>query len=142
MSLSLSQIREANPKITSSGEQHGLIKVVGNSVPDSEGKRFKEKDRPAMKSLREEESKMVKAMYINTKGNHERLPMIYCRWDGDPLLSYNFIPENEYEVPKGLVNQVNGKKVQKRSGLIDVNNKELMSDKMESSEHRFVAANF
>ena len=136
--FTLSSIKAPNPMFTKSGEEHGLVKVLPNSVPDSGMKRFKESDRPHMEKLRKEESKMVTVTYINTKGKNERLPMNYCRWDGDPLLAYHFIPEHDYEVPKGLVNQVNAKKNPKRSGLMDVNGKELLTDEMEMSEHRFV----
>ena len=140
--MSLSHIKEANPMTTPSGEEHGLIKVTGNSVPDSEGKRFKEKDREAMAKLRKDESKMVKATYINKKGTPERLEMTYCRWDGDPLLQYKFIPENDYEIPKGLIDQVNNKKTQKRSGLLDKSGKPLMTDTVETGDHRFVPVGF
>lgn len=138
----LSNIREANPMTTMSGEQHGLMKVVGNSVVDSDFKRFKEKDRPKMESLRKEQSRMVKATYINTEGSHERLELTYCLWDGDPLLSYKFIPEQEYEIPKGLVDQVNNKKIQKRSDLLDKSGKPLMKDEMATTVHRFVPTGF
>lgn len=139
---SLAQIREPNPQVTSQGEQHGLLKVVANSVPNSEGKRFKEKDRTGQAKVREDQSKMVKAVYINKRGNHERLEMNYCLWDGDPILGYKFIPEQEYEVPKGLIDQVNNKKVTKRSGLLDKNGKELMQDVSEGLEHRFIPSGF
>lgn len=140
--MSLAHIREADPKTLPSGEQHGLLKVVGNSVPDSEGKRFKEKDRPQMAALRKDQSKMVKCQYINKKGDAERLDMTFCLWDGDPLLTYKFVPDQEYEIPKGLVDQVNNKKVMKRSGLLDKNNKPLMVDSQEGTEHRFIALGF
>ena len=139
----LSSIREPNPQVTPSGEEHGLIKVVANSVPNSVGKRFKEKDRVAMQKMRDEESRMVKVQYINTKGSQERLERPYMRWDGDPVLTYRFIPEHEYEVPKGLVDEVNGKKIQKRSDLLDPKTgKPMLMDKLESSEHRFVAVGY
>ena len=140
--MSLSNIKEANPQVLPSGEEHGLLKVVGNSVPDSEGKRFKEKDRAPMASLRKEQSKMVKCQYINKKGNSERLEMTYCLWDGDPLLTYKFVPDQEYEIPKGLVEMVNNKKTMKRSGLLDAKGKALMTDVAEGTEHRFIPLGF
>lgn len=140
---SLSHIREAAPEFTSSGEKHGLIGVVANSVPNSEGKRFKEPHKVSMQKLRDEESRMVKVQYINTKGPEQRLERPYMRWDGDPILSYKFIPEQIYEIPKGLVDEINNKRNPKRSGLIDPKTKEpIMMDKMEHSEHRFVPVSF
>lgn len=138
----LSQIREPSPMKTASGEEHGLFKVVANSVPDSEGKRFKEKDRVAMKKMRDEESRMVKVQYINTKGPQERLERPYMKWDGDPILSYKFIPDHEYEIPKGLVDEVNNKKYTKRSDLLGKDGKPLMIDQVVTSEHRFVPCGF
>lgn len=139
----LSNIREPNPMRTASGEEHGLIKVVANSVPNSEGKRFKENHRTSMQKMRDDESRMIKAQYINTKGADQRLTLPYMRWDGDPILTYNFIPEHEYEVPKGLVDMINSKRNPKRSDLIDPKTKQpLLTDKMEQSEHRFVPVGF
>jgi len=138
----LASIREPNPMKTASGEEHGLIKVVANSVPNSEGKRFKEKDRVAMQKVRDDQSRMIKVQYINTKGPEQRLTIPYMLWDGDPILTYNFIPEHEYEIPKGLADLVNSKKHQKRSDLLDKSGKPLMMDKLESSEHRFVPVTF
>src|SRR5260221_3604630 len=140
--MSLSNIKEPSPQTLPSGEEHGLMKVVGNSVPDSEGKRFKEKDRVAMSSLRKDQSKMVKCEYINKKGDTERLELTYCLWDGDPLLSYKFVPNQEYEIPKGLVDMGNNKKTMKRSGPLDKNSKPLLVDTQEGTEHRFVAVGF
>lgn len=142
MTLTIANIREPAPMKTLSGEEHGLIKVLGNSVPDNDFKRFKEKDRPAMKKQKEEDGKMVKAIYINIKGSDQRLPMTYNKWDGDPLLAYKFIPDQEYEVPKGLVEQVNAKKINKRSGIVGLNGQPMLMDQLVSSEHRFVPVGF
>lgn len=135
----LAHIREPNPMRTASGEEHGLIKVVANSVPNSEGKRFKEQHRTSMQKQRDEESRMVKMQYINTKGPEQRLEKPYMRWDGDPILTYKFIPEEIYEIPQGLVDEINNKRIPKRSDLMDPHTKKpMLMDKMEMSEHRFV----
>lgn len=138
----IANIKEANPQFTPSGEKHGLVNVYGNSVPDNDFKRFKEKDRPAMKKMKEEDGKLVKAICINTKDSTRRLPMVYNKWDGDPLLQYIFIPDQEYEIPKGLVEQVNSKKLNKRSGILNKNGQPMMLDQQVPGEWRFVAAGF
>jgi hypothetical protein len=140
MQATIANIREPNPMKTESGEEHGLIKVVANSVPNSDGKRFKEKDRESMKKMRDEQSKMVKKQYINMKGPQERLEIPYMLWDGDPVLTYRFIPDHIYDIPQGLVDMVNEKTVPKRSDLIDPNTKKIatMDSKMKT-EHRFVS---
>lgn len=137
--MSLQHIKEPTPQRTASGEEHGLVKVLANSVPFNEYKRFKEKDRPSMEKLHKDQSKMVKVMYINKKSNTERKEMVYNLWDGDPLLGYKFIPDHEYDVPLGLIHMVNKKKKQKRTGLVDKNNKALMQDIEESGDEMFVA---
>jgi len=116
MTLSLSQIKEPSPMKTASG------------------------DREAMKKQRTEDSKMVKVTYINTKGSKLPFELPYCMWDGDPILTYKFLPDNDYDIPKGLVDLVNKKRIRKQSGLLDKSGKELMQDSMEPYEHRFVAA--
>jgi len=138
----LSNIKDPSPMLTASGKEHGLVNVTRNSVENSNFKRFKEQDRPAMEALRKEESKLTKARYINTLGKSETLELTYCRWDGDPLLEYRFIPNFAYEVPNGLIMQVNGKKVMKRSGLIDSKENVLAIDQVEQSEHMFVPLGF
>lgn len=141
--FSLTSIKEPNPMTTASGEQHGLMKIYSNSVPDNEFKRFKEKDRAEMKKRREDDGKMVKAIYINTKDPSRRLQMPYNQWDGDPILCYKFIPDQEYEVPKGLVKLVNSKKEHKRSGILDPKtNQPALIDQEVPGEHRFVAVGF
>lgn len=139
----LSEIREPMPQVTSTGREHGLINVRSNAVNDSDGKRFKEKDREAMKKKRAYESEMVKVRYVNTKGKSDGFPKPYCRWDGDPILTYLFLPNHEYEIPRGLANEVNEHKEYQRSGLLDATGKkELLKDVTVQGEHLFVAVSF
>ena len=140
--MTLASIREPLPQKTESGIVHGLIGVVSNSVPNSEGKRFKEKDRVAMQKLRDEQSRMVKARFINTKGNTYSYSVPYMKWDGDPILTYNLLPNYEYEVPKGLVDDFNDKPSMERSGLLDKNGQPSMVDRKTSPEWMFVAIGF
>lgn len=136
--MTLQHIKEPNPQRTSTGEEHGLIKVTANSVPFNNYQRFKEKDRASMEKLHKEQSKLVKVVYINKKSSNERKETTYNLWDGDPLLQYKFIPDHEYEVPLGLVHMINKKKKQRRSGLVDKYNKQLMQDVEESGDELFV----
>ena len=136
--MSLAHIKQPDPQKLASGEEHGLLKVNANSVPFSEYKRFKEKDRAAMEKLHKEQSKMIKCQYINKKGKNERLEITHCDWDGDPLLSYKFVPDQEYEIPKGLIDKVNKKKKQKRSDLLGRDGKPLMQDSQETGDDLFI----
>lgn len=92
---------------TAWGEQHGLINQVGNSVKNDNFQRFAPEHREDMRKLRQEESRMVRARYINHRGMHERLTKPYCRWDGDPIQIWHLIPGQEYDLPMGFVNEVN-----------------------------------
>lgn len=103
------------------GQRHGCINEVANSVPDDAFKRFAEKDREAMKKKKDHESKIVKAKYINYRGPNEILETQYMHWAGEPITSWRFIHDQEYEIPMGLVEQVNDphKRLPRRSDVLD-----------------------
>jgi hypothetical protein len=136
---------------TSNGELHGLINTLTNSVNFDEFKNFKPEHKKEMERRKKEDSKMVKAEYLNSRGRHERLTKAYCRYAGDPLQIWHFIPGKVYEVPLGLVNEVNDKNkhIPKRSGLLSVDGNSINKDesplaKDEEGEwlHKFVANDF
>jgi len=107
---------------TASGEQHGLINTITNSVPFDDFKNFKPEHKKELEAKKKEDSKLVKAEYMNSRGQHERLTKPYCKYAGDPIEIWHFIPGKVYKVPKGLVDEVNDKnKVMKqRAGLVSV----------------------
>ena len=128
-------------QVTATGEQHGLINTLGNSVKEDGMKRFSEADRPKMEKLKKEECRMVKARYINHRGSHERLSKPYCRWAGEPIQMWRFIPGHEYEVPMGLVNEVNASGLNRRSKL-DTENSSIGIVEGKDKIHEFVSASF
>src|SRR5574341_1517556 len=93
--------------VTESGEQHGLINTVANSVQDNGFKHMDAKTKTKAEKLRAEEKRIVKARYLNHRGNHERLTKPYCRWAGDPIQTYHLIPGHTYDLPMGFINEVN-----------------------------------
>lgn len=136
---------------TASGELHGLINTLTNSVAPDDFKNFKPEHKKELEKQRKEDARIVKAEYLNSRGRHERLTKPYCKYAGDPLQVWHFIPGHSYDVPMGLVNEVNDKtKVMKRrSGLQEVDGKTILQngapiEKDEDGEwlHRFVAAGF
>lgn len=136
---------------TASGEFHGLVNTLTNSVPFDEFKNFKPEHKKEMERLKKEDSRIVKAEYLNARGRHERLEMHYCKYAGDPVQAWKFIPGKVYEVPVGLVNQVNdkNKRLPKRSGLVSLDGEPIRKDEapIEKDEegdwlHRFVAVGF
>ncbi len=138
-------------RIDNSGELHGLINTLTNSVVFDDFKNFKPEHKKELEKQKKEDARLVKAEYLNSRGRHERLKKVYCRYAGDPIQIWNFIPGKIYEVPLGLVNEVNDKNkiLPKRSGLLEVDGKEvtkegvpLAKDEHGDWRHKFVASGF
>jgi len=136
---------------TASGEQHGLINTLTNSVPFDEFKNMKPEHKKEMERQKKEDSRIVKAEYLNARGRHERLTKPYCRYSGDPIQIWHFIPGKVYDVPLGLVNEVNdaNKRMKKRSGLVSVDGNAVNKDESPLAQdqegewlHRFAAVGF
>ena len=106
---------------TENGEQHGLINTLPNSVPDDDFKDFSPENKEKMRKQKKEDSRMVKARYINHRGMHERLDKPYMRYAGDPIRIYHLIPGYIYDLPLGFVNEVNENKglAQRSDRVID-----------------------
>jgi len=115
---------------TATGEEHGLINVLTNSVPFDDFKHMKPEHKKEMERQKKEDAKLVKAEYMNSRGRHERLTKAYCKYAGDPIEIWHFIPGKVYEVPLGLVNEVNDKNriMKKRSGLVSVDGAPVTKD--------------
>lgn len=136
---------------TASGEIHGLINTITNSVPFDDFKNMKPEYKKEMEKRKKEDSRLVKAEYMNSRGRHERLTKPYCKYAGDPIQIWHFIPGKVYEVPFGLANEVNDKNkvMKKREGLLSVdgdpvqrNEQPLHQDEEGEWIHKFVAVGF
>ncbi len=136
---------------TASGEQHGLVNTLTNSVPFDDFKHMKPEHKKELERQKKEDARLVKAEYMNSRGRHERLTKPYCKYAGDPIQVWHFIPGKVYEVPLGLVNEVNDKNkiMKKREGLLEVdgvpaqkNESPLNHDEDGDWLHKFVAASF
>lgn len=135
--------------VTAAGEEHGLINVIPNRVPHDDFKNFKPEHKKEMEARKKEDAKIVRVEYMNSRGKHERLTKPYCKYSGDPIQTWHFVPGKVYEVPLGLVNEVNdsSKHIPKRSGLISVDGEPLKKDGSPTERdeqgdwlHRFVNA--
>lgn len=115
---------------TMGGELHGLINTLSNSVPNHEYTHLKPEHKKEVERMRKEDAKIVKAEYLNSRGKHERLTKPYCKYAGDPIEIWHFIPGKVYEVPLGLVNEVNDKNkyLPRRSGLVSVDGSPIRKD--------------
>jgi hypothetical protein len=129
---------------TETGEKHGLINRLANSVPFDDFAKMDAKTKAACQKQKEHDNKTVKVRYINHRGPNERLSRPYMRWAGDPIQMWNFIPDQEYEVPRGLAEEVNDKRRRpmKMTGLLDKDGKALMKDQPGKAVHEFVSTAF
>lgn len=107
---------------TAAGEIHGLINTLTNSVPFDDFKNMKPDEKKQLEKQKKEDARLVKAEYMNSRGRHERLTKPYCRYAGDPIQIWHFIPGKVYEVPLGLINEVNdtNKIMKRREGLVSI----------------------
>lgn len=130
--------------VTASGEVHGLINSVGNSVQGQGNlSHMAPADKEKAEKLKKEEQKIVKARYINYRGPQERLDKMYMRWAGEPIEKYHFIPNEVYEVPMGLVKEINESPgLVKRSEVLDANGTPTVRDGASIKTHEFVPVSF
>lgn len=136
---------------TASGEMHGKINVLTNSVPDDGFKNMKPEHKKEMERQKKEDGKIVKAEYLNSRGRHERLTKAYCKYAGEPIEIWHFIPGKTYDVPLGLVKEVNDKNkiMKKRSGLVSIDGSPVQKDEGPLNDdqegewlHKFSAVGF
>ncbi len=136
---------------TAGGEVHGLINTLTNSVPFDDFKNMKPDDKKELEKQKKEDAKLVKAEYMNSRGRHERLTKPYCRYAGDPIQIWHFIPGKTYQVPLGLVNEVNDKNkiMKRREGLVSLDGNAVTANEAPLSKdeegewlHKFVAVGF
>lgn len=134
---------------TASGEQHGLVNTLTNSVQFDDFKHMTPDIKAKCEKEKKEDARMVKVKYINMRGAHERLSKPYCRYSGDPIQQWHLIPNHEYTLPMGFVKEVNAVKIPKRSGLVSMDGQDLNAngaplDKDTNAEqlHMLVSAEF
>lgn len=111
--------------VTAAGEEHGLVNTLTNNVEANDFKHMKPEHKKEMERQKKEDSRVVKAEYMNSRGRHERLTKPYCKYAGEPILIYHLIPGKVYDLPLGLINEVNDKNkiMKRREGLLSVDDK-------------------
>ena len=111
--------------VTAAGEEHGLVNTLTNNVEANDFKHMKPEHTKEMERQKKEDSRVVKAEYMNSRGRHERLTKPYCKYAGEPILIYHLIPGKVYDLPLGLINEVNDKNkiMKRREGLLSVDDK-------------------
>ena len=131
--------------VTSWGEKHGLINTLSNSIADRGFDHFVKEDlKKKAEALRKEESKVVKARYLNKNGQNERLTKPYMRWAGDPIQIYHLIPGQVYDLPYGFVKEINdpNKKMKIRSEILDADGRPTLKDQEGEALHQLVPVGF
>ena len=113
---------------TANGEQHGLINTLTNSVEFNDFKHMDGKTKAILEKEKKEDARVVKARYINHQGMHERLDKPYCRYAGDAIQMFHLIPGYSYDLPMGFIKEVNSMKRTQRSGLVSLDDKNVMPD--------------
>ncbi len=129
--------------VTASGEKHGLINTVSNSVPDNTFKRFSENFRPQMVKNKAKDAEIVKARYLNSRKGREVLERPYMKYEGQPIEYWKFIHNHVYDVPRGLVDEVNKQpELPKRSEIVDAQGVPTTKDGIGEKLHQFVPVDF
>jgi hypothetical protein len=127
------------------GRKHGLINSFANSVKaDQAFTNMTVANKAKVEKEIEDRKKLVKARYLNSRGENELLAIPYTHGAGYPIETWEFHHDHVYEVWKGLVDQVNaGEGLARRSDIIDPNTNTLaVKDGKPEKIHRFVANDF
>ena len=127
--------------VTATGEEHGLVNTLGNSVAFDDFKHMDPKTKAKVEKQKKEDARIVKAKYLNSRGRQERLDKPYCRYSGDPIRIYHLIPGYTYDLPVGFVNEINDKKEIRRSGLVSIDGESLKKDESPIDKDQLAAEN-
>lgn len=124
---------------TPEGKKHGLISTLPNS---SKTINVDAKIKEEYERKRKEDGKIKKAQYLHKNGSGNYLVKPYCRYAGEPLQMYLFLHGHEYEVPFGLIEEVNNVKEVERSEILDRDGIPTIKDRTPDKTHRFVPTGF
>ena len=96
--------------LTSSGEEHGLINQMPNSVKTENLDHMSPENKAEIQKKMKDASKIVRARYINRRNQNARLTKPYCAGGGKPIQIWRLISDYVYDIPKGLVEELNAEK--------------------------------
>lgn len=96
--------------LTSSGEEHGLINQMPNSVKTENLDHMSPENKAEIQKKMKDASKIVRARYINRRNQNARLTKPYCAGGGKPIQIWRLICDHVYDLPKGLVEELNAEK--------------------------------
>ncbi len=129
--------------VTAWGEEHGCIKKVANSVKGDGFDHMTPEAKAEAQKKKKEASKIVKARYLNSRGANERLTKPFCLGAGENIQTWHFVPGQIYDVPLGLIEEVNSKRPIIREGRCDENgDNPQKKDTYDQPLHQFVPISF
>lgn len=129
--------------LTETGEKHGLINQVGNSVQNDGFQHMKPETKAKAEKLKKENARIVKARYINHRGPTERLDKTYCAGGGEPIQTWHCVPGHVYEMPYGLIKEVNESPgLPRRSEVVDSSGRPTTKDGPTERIHELVPISF
>jgi len=128
--------------VTPQGVEHGLLRKLSNSVREDRCKR-EGAAKAEYEKQKKRDNEIIRARYINYKNrDNGDLPKPYVKYAGDPILVYRFLSGYVYDVPRGLVDEVNEAEMPKRS-LDDTETKDHKpQDRKSVKVHEFVPVSF
>lgn len=133
---------------TASGEEHGLMGTLPNSVPFDDFKAMSPENKEKCRKELAHKKKIVKARYINYQSQNDRLEKPYCVGAGEPIQLWKFIPNYTYDLPLGLVEEVNSAYTVQRADLVSVDGADMNRDASPTTKdkeiriHEFVPISF
>ena len=122
---------------TATGEVHGMIDQLPNSVPFNDFKDASPENKEKLRKQLAHRKKLVKGRYINYRNQMERLEKTYCAGPGEPLQIWRLIPEQTYDLPMGFIEEVNESFMPVRADLVSVDGVNVNQDESPLKQDRF-----
>jgi hypothetical protein len=130
------------PKMITNGIEHGLMGTLVNQVPKA--KRFQKvsaEKKAELERKMKADGELEKVRYINFRNQDTgQLYKDYSVGAGEPIYLFNFLHDQVYTIPRGLIDQVNDttRLPPKREGSLDPNGQPLTKDGGKKRIHQFI----
>lgn len=129
-------------QVTESGEEHGMMRVLPNSISDHKYQNLKDPHKAEMNKRHKRAMELVEVEYINLQNQENgRFEGWYgASWPGEPIRKFKCLTGERYVIPRGLMEQVNEDMgYRERTGLVKPDGTELKNDSAKKIQtHRFI----
>jgi hypothetical protein len=119
-------------QVAADGTLHGLMDELANDSQESDMNKLNERIKNECQMRKEDDATVLRARYLNKHGRGEWMDKAYCRWPGDRIQIWRLLHGHEYDLPKGLINEVNNGAVDQGGGLIERTREEFARNERES----------